>query len=840
MLSWKEYIEKTVKNYEEYNKLEISIDGFPNVTNIPSIVLLSLELNKITDGNLGLILPKSFVYVYLMAVLYQLEIISKINFNDNIIDQFKSGELLKCGNSIVEFDKVDYSDGIGRIWVRTADTNTGIPLESAPLLQYTKTKKKLSKDKKFNSEHKRQTLENMKLKSDGIILKAKRLKTHVNSSVCIVTNQGKFIDFIKTTTINKQPLIDLLYTVRLDYNGGLIDVSTGKLEGIPSIVIASDIYKAHEYIESHDSVKQLIVDITDATDLEAEYYTHQKIKEYGVKTLFISDLTKKTDIIELEKMNASIWEWTRELVKQMPNLSLNNKLDLELNNYVNHDLECIHCPNDKFAIVYDYIREIKSDDDLEEEFFDAYIKLVGIFYRLLLIPIIIDSIERENIINKIYEIRKEIEANSKRICSHTHKMLANLTENLIILAGNRTNDKSSLLRKLISQCSEGKVAIIIKNRADKKRVEDYILRLHYNKKNLKVVVKTVQEYKKKDSVFFDAVICSGWFGENHMKSIFYSNKTAKIKVLLYEIEEHWRKTHTRNWAKFSIKSSNEIILKDVKLDFENSNRQMIFTESVLNSEFIIDMDKLINTYQFSLYKTNSSHLKEKVIAVNFYEGGIAFFKKNHKLIVINDIIEIGLNRIQEKSAGQLLEGDIIVIRDSQKDIIREMADNILNSNGYNDVRQISCRWKEVLQNKLETSEFSELYYSLSNNGCSVTESCVRNWIYNDHMIMPNDFDHVSLILSLDSNKIHPEEVEKIYSAGKIVKSAHVSAGKKLSELLYSSLRGKYIKSKFVNSEMTLQSEIELEVVGKIKVLKIDKITNNITIDASYANKFYLD
>ena len=83
---------------------------------------------------------------------------------------------------------------------------------------------------------------------------------------------------------------------------------------------------------------------------------------------------------------------------------------------------------------------------------------------------------------------------------------------------------------------------------------------------------------------------------------------------------------------------------------------------------------------------------------------------------------------------QLKMGDFVVVRETAKDLIREMADVILARSGKVGLREMAGKWKEALE--IETLFYSddEIYQHLQNAGCTKGYQAVRGWIHDDDVI----------------------------------------------------------------------------------------------------------
>lgn len=91
---------------------------------------------------------------------------------------------------------------------------------------------------------------------------------------------------------------------------------------------------------------------------------------------------------------------------------------------------------------------------------------------------------------------------------------------------------------------------------------------------------------------------------------------------------------------------------------------------------------------------------------------MAFYRTGHKVISATNIIMNDADKIDTVLPEQLKMGDFVVVRETAKDLIREMADVILARSGKAGLREMAGKWKEALE--IETLFYSddEIYQHL--------------------------------------------------------------------------------------------------------------------------------
>jgi hypothetical protein len=208
--------------------------------------------------------------------------------NDYNPDTFRRGERLKCGKAVVQFDRVENNGENLLIYIEDAELIYGVPMSMAPIFQHTNTKKKLSKHSVVQCELK---IHNKESGSNLILDRIKNFRTHINETLCLVTVQSECLDLFQKTTINEKPLLELIYVAKLNRNGEIKNVSTGKLEGHPGILVASDLYAVLEAIERGIEIKKILVSIKSVNVFENELDALDNLIDYGAEFICVSELT---------------------------------------------------------------------------------------------------------------------------------------------------------------------------------------------------------------------------------------------------------------------------------------------------------------------------------------------------------------------------------------------------------------------------------------------------------------------------------------------------------------------------------------------------------------------
>lgn len=253
-----------------------------------------------------------------------------------------------------------------------------------------------------------------------------------------------------------------------------------------------------------------------------------------------------------------------------------------------------------------------------------------------------------------------------------------------------------------------------------------------------------------------------------------------------------------------------------------------------------EIELVLREHKYRKYISSQESEVTEALPVNFAGGYFAFFTPTRKLITVTDIIVKGARRIAIKTANELSVGDFIVIRETQRDLIREIADIILAASGKMQCRQKAFKWIEALRKEETFSDFDDIYERLKSVGCSKDRLTVRRWITDEDAIIPQDkSDLIAIAIAIEDSTLL-EEVDEIYEAGRTVMSAHIKAGRVISEKLRRCIADK-LHSQQRKDPYTIWDPITFNIddVGKVNVLKIiDIIKEPVIIEIGNANRLF--
>ena len=355
------------------------------------------------------------------------------------------------------------------------------------------------------------------------------------------------------------------------------------------------------------------------------------------------------------------------------------------------------------------------------------------------------------------------------------------------------------------------------------------------------------EYYPALTTQFSATVVVGWLKRAIMRKILYGFNTQTYTILLYDYEKRWKNYDTQKWnsALDSLQNRKTIERSFATDKLHVSTSRFVPPEPVPadtpKADEFAEIEVVLRENKYRQYVANggqkAANETAEAIPVNYVGGYLAFYRTGHKVISATNIIMNDADKIDAVLPEQLKMGDFVVVRETAKDLIREMADVILARSGKSGLREMAGKWKEAL--KIETLFYSddEIYQHLQGAGCTKGYQAVRGWIHDDDVIAPQSRQDLEHIASATGSGVLKELLDQIYDAAQTVRSAHIQAGKVLSM---------HLKIRIVESLKECEDidpfniwepiEMQVEGIGTVRILKIIDIGAPVTVDIADTNR----
>lgn len=848
---WGDYLKRILEQETVFDNLSFSLND-ENPIAVPPIIKASILL---TDRFLGLgrknmlMFPEqqscSFVFMLLRTLFNISKGQIKKDYNPY---SFIPGERLKLKNSIVEFVgiRISKEDGAKRIYVKSADgIYTGMLLETAPFLQHVQTKR-LSKDESFSREYHLFLEEHSLNSSKTFTQELYDYRTHLNSSTILVAPILNTRKLLLETTLNEDKVSDFLLLAQSDPDGNIKNMTAGQLSGIPAIVLCQDLYTVNKVIEAGLVVNSIFIEAAQIT-IDNQLDALDDLIKINRSIVLLANRMNFNDFSSLESRGFNIWTWDEKTISSDIYGNDTSEINIRTKNAAQRKINFVdvQCPeiSDSVSLLYKNKKLIEGQSATIIQVYQDLFEIALIALRAISplencahILEILEKCKRVLIQEKGY-IKKELFVELDRVI-----------ENLLsVYTSGFALPKIEVIAKLLKKVDKSRVFIIVPQNVNKDKVEQY-LKTFYPKTTVDIVTIHPNEYLLQDGSINGLTIISGWLNKLTMNKILNANITDEITVLLHGTEKRWKNGYIHNdieQAKYSNSMNSRIMssiegslvtdLEDIEEDIPPSNHNN--DVELREFEGLEEIELALNQNKYRQYISQTTEGGVEAIPVSFVGDLLAFYKTGHTLLTATKLINENYDSIEEVKPSEVQIGDFIIERETQRDLIRDIADVILKNSGYSDLRETAHKWKETLEVESVFSNEETIYEQLRSAGCNKSRITVQHWLYDNDMITPQSKEDIICVAKATKDSVLLEMVDSVFEAGKTIKRAHIKAGHHLAEKLRAYLAAALSSVGSIDSFNIWQPiEIEIESVGIVKLLKVIDIGSKVLVDTTSTNR----
>ena len=834
-MEWEQYVQSVLDEEKCLDDINVVIDG--SEIALPSIVKVSVFLLEKMIQNQGannlFVFPdgEQIPFLFMVAKLIFNIYSGKIE-NQYSPEDFCLGQILKLGNCVMEFLGVGIEpllDNKKAIYLKFADCDRlYCPIELAPYFQKSDTKKNLSKVGLYRKE-KRRIYEERKT-HENYLSDIKEMKTHVKKTLFYVASVTNSRNFAQKLLIDGSSLMEYFLVALTEYTGELKNLK-GKYVGIPALSFASQIDYINEAIHKGAKAQSVIINLTEC-DIESQLAALDDLLQYKIPILCIADTAGSIHLKSLEDRNFNIWRWDKDSISEnlrsAEKIKFATKIEKCVQQKVNyHSLSAPEISRG-FDILYHY------NHCMENESFKLHIvyqKLLTLSYFMLRNVREIGEEEKQQVSEVVEFCKKNLEEEkifiNEAVYNDFKVVIFNFEK---IIQRMKFYPKTEAICQFLLDRRMDSFYLICSNNESIQAVKEYwIMRLARSGYRPNIMVMHAKDFLRLDQYDSDVAIISGWLSASVLRKIIYGYLVEEIHIYTYECEEQWKRAHIKSWEIGLNNENNKIIAKK---SFRNQSvrvqeKAKISKMTKLDQDILSekdDLDLIMQENRYRQFISGSGQVQESIVnarPVGFVGGEFALYTKGHKILVASKIILQADNKIEKKEIEQLAIGDFIVVRESSKDIIREVADNILKANNKLHYREVAALWKEALQIESAFSSLEEIYNSLCDLGCIRNIQTVRNWLLSDDIIIPQDKEDLVYIANMTKDAVLLEKIDDIFNAGIFIKNVHIRAGRILSEKLTEGIANRLLSGERIDPYNIWDSiELNLEDVGSVKILKV--------------------
>ena len=858
MLDWNEYIEQLLSRESSFDGISLSIGDATKPVGVPPIIKASvLMLDRMLEcqGKFNiLVFPERIQSIFIFTLVKLLYNISEGRIERAYDpEKFQPGEHLKLGKAVVEFLRVEERYGKKHIVLRLADLETSAPIEYFPLFQKT-TATRLSKDARFTEEKKA-----AKALLSSVSPKAKYLKlltdyrTHMDSSIVNMTSVINMKEQINDCKLFGKDVSDLLLIGQADYAGNVRNIGAGQLGGIPAIVLASDLYAIAEMAQNGRPIQSIIIDGSNAGALLSQLDALDDLMRLGVPITCVTDIVNSFDLQPFLDRKFNLWRWDETSITDKLYDAVPLSSDQKTKHCAKRNVEHLISDANEISTAIRKLSFHKGEaQTLSAQMLKLFDRLYSLAFTALREIVPFDDSQISQNRRLLDECTTILAAEKNYIAPKTYDDYCIIIDSLkkIFTKGYILPKHDALGEKLKKEKYKS-ICIVVPERAEKKHIQDY-WQMWCRRKMLstQVFVLHPAEYYPAQCTQFSATIVVGWLKRAIMRKILYSFNTQSYTVLMYDYEKGWRNFSTAKWNAALDNSQNRQVIEKsfatdkIQISTTRFDPRPAISEETPKADEYEEIEMILRENKYRQYIASggkkSANETTEAIPVNFVGGYLAFYRTGHKILSATNIIVNDSDKIKDedkKLPSELKLGDFVVVREADRDIIKEIADVVLERSGKTGHRELATKWKEALD--IETLFYTndQIYQRLVAAGCTRGPESVYRWLTDEDMIAPQGKEDLQYIAKVTGSTVLSDMLDQIYDAAQTVKAAHSKAGKILSDTL---------KTRIVEAidqygdidPFNIWEPIEMQVdgIGTVRILKIIDIGAPVIVDIADTNR----
>jgi len=857
MLEWRNYISRLLSGSNCFSGISLSLDDSTGPLNVPPIIEASILMLDKMQENQGkyniLVFPERIQSIFIFTIAKLL-----YNISEGRIDHgydpssFKKGDRLKLGNAVVEFDSIEEDKNGTRMKIRLAeDLTISAPIAFFPLFQRTLTKKKLSTNKQY-VEAKREAKKKLAQMSSAQ-RHIKRLadhKTHMESSIVNMTSIINTKQLINGCRLCGQSIKDAILVGQADFEGNVKNIGAGELGGIPAIVLASDLYAISEMAAKGHPIQSIIIDASNTNSLVSQLPELDKLIHLGIPITCVTDVVNSFDLQPLLDRNFNLWRWdetsiTGNLYDVSPLLS-----DKKTKQCANRKVEYLVTDGNEISVVIKLLYSHRKEAQTTSvHLLKLYDKLFSLSFTALHETVPFEDSQCLQTKGILEECSLLLDAEKPFLLEETYNDFKIIIDKLNnVFTYGYVLPKHDALAGKLRTLGYSKVVFVVPERSNKNRIEFYWHNwCRDNGIKMEFDVLYPAEYYLIPCDKYNVTIVAGWLKRAVMRKTLYSFNTQLYSVLLYDYERRWKSYDCSKWSEALHNDENR---KTIEKSF-SSNHLIVFTNRITPSaqepvdtpktDELVEIETILRENKYHQYVAGGGKKTEaetaEAIPVNYVGGYLAFYRTSHKIVSASSIIEHDADKIETKYPSDLRMGDFVVVRSVDRDLVKEMADLILQRAGQLEMREVASKWKDALKIESLFSTPEQIYERLKSVGCTRGFATVRMWIMDEDIIAPQSKQDLESIAAITDNAVLKEKLDQIYTAAQIVRAAHVQAGNALSQQLRKRIVDALKEYGDIDPFNIWEPiEMQIEGIGPVRILKIIDIGAPIIVDIADTNR----
>ena len=819
-------------------ELQFFTDDCGSRERLPGVIgLLAAMTSPDLDGDVCVALPSRERVAALTAVLVALQA-AHDRFNDlrkAYLEQgFEDGELVRVlpSRHVFEFGGV-FAQEYGEFFrLRFLDDETAVrsfPIRDAALLEKTTSRRPKGKGSTPLESFQPSPLDRLiRIESGGN-------RALLANEVLLVTTQREFIEFLEDVRVCRADQPDESWRLREVLSWGSVQ-SDGSLAfrdgevgaGAPLIAVSHRTEFVAEAVRAGgDMMSRVIVDgAVRVGDLQAldELVDNSKL-------LIVADHTRLDEFREIADRGCRVWKLPDGLISLMgSDQGVMRELRRAYEVAAEFDFlieRCDSAPCDEIARLLEQAQNCLKAADAGED--DQ--RLLSLAYARLLdlsaVVHIAGSWEVEELTRALQSIMSQLDA---RQLFMDHDARTFLQQALALMrqvlepgrAEFRQDKQTKLLHRVRILRSQGRRVVVL---APTIFAADSARRFLDEQLAVEVEVLTLQSVRP--GTRYDDLVLTGWPRKRHLQRLLNCYAAPHLHALAYDFEYgwfsrlHWRRA--KALASWETHTGSLVELTGVREKFCSVPRAL--PTSAPESGPGINEAALDGIRKGSAALEVAPQEAREGRYVSFAGNGYAYITQSHRLpkltALINGTVTTGTD-IPLVTLDQLDVGDYVLFRaadDSQRDLIRTIAERQMGAKKYGRFRDTAERWKEPLRRLGDSAE--TVWRVLGIHGGERTQQAIHTWLTDPAQIGPQQKGDIEIIARAARDRALERDLTSVWQAIRRVRGAHTAAGSHLSDLLVRYLPGQM--PDIDDEEMTVNLVLGDLPLGRVLILQIDAI-----------------
>lgn len=850
-MDWQQLKQYLELSYDFFGRINVSGSSGQQGVAIHPVMRLSTSLALKTmyatgKNRLVVLLPSRLDCAKWLATLCTFHVMKEDYQGSSGVTKFSPGQRLLVNRCIVEFLGEEFSSEYNRwyMWVKCGDSaKYRMALDRALAFQPVSTSRPLSSLEAIaravdSAEHLDNAVDNI------LRIRTMGNKALFKANIILVSRIGETERFIRENQINGSSIIDLFLWGKLDVEGNVSIVGPQQIQGNPCCIISADLFGVCSYIHDNPQKSKGII-LDGSRSYINSLQVLDDILDERIPVVAVCDLLDTEHLQHLADRGFNIWQWNKKNIVQSGAITETRKvspfsyLNDSMWNYCNRKINVVLCHHPQLDTVVEAaikLSKLISHDEQLNIPHGRLIQLVNNLSRLIRMP---EQSWSEHLQRKLQSLQQQLNSHQQWLPDKAVQCIGIIFEGLADLAERlfaSDDHKVDRLYKLINETPESNItAVLVAGTEEAELSRQYWeTRLPEEKlRNIRFV--TLPDLVSSERSFApNQVIICGWLGGEKMFPLLHSNIAPYFTILVYPFEEKWFGAAQQAWTKqnsFNIRASDfadmlGLTEKDLEAIEHKAEEP---PKAVGKDEFdIFEFELKIRTYRYRSYVSSGDTREEvsRAKLVVFAGDRFAFLTESHRLPVVTDVMkEKGSEEeFPRKDVSQLQAGDYVLFQESNRDIIREIADKGLVKAGQSNLRQVAGLWRESLRDAYRRipDGLAGLVALLQSAGCRRHPVTIRNWVFDEDQIGPGMMSDLQRIAKATGSTSLTDRLDEVKGAISRVRGAHREASAHIRNRLLASLPeivgGKRL-SDYANGSMVLN----LDEFGQVAILRIEEI-----------------